>query len=247
MIMDKKDNAVIQWLKNIFSIKVFSFIVALIALWISYLTFVKDNPGELTFFCDKVQCNSNITRLYYGFEMKGDSVDIVDLPSFMHIGNLTSSPIEDATIIVSMPNIAKITVNRPYMQMVEEKQYEYPRLTLGMKMERIGAMSVVPFPIKTIHFDNRELLNFTIQFAYVNKGHKESRNMYITIVGLPTDKSKNGIESSFIETIRPQLLSDNNPDGTVIVFNNEIVESPTNYSLLKGAENKICNIIELKK
>lgn len=239
-------NTIVLWLKRIFSIKVLGFIVALASLWFAYEAFIREKPGELTIYCPDKRFDKSITTVYYGFELSSDTIDIWDLPSFIQIANLTGRPMEDVTIVVIIPQIIDLGFLYTYKCLIEEKEHQIPEYTLALKMDRLGAMSHLPFPIIKLFPKKNETLFLPVQIGVLSGGSDEAKNFFIKMVGIPHQNNKEEFESAFIDAIRSHLLAEKNPDEVAIEFDGIIIESPSNLNLLKNKETSVHHLKQLE-
>ena len=203
--------------------------------------------GELVFFCQKQHCNNSITRVYCGFEMTNDSINLIDIPCFMRLGNLSPYPVEDFTIIVSMPYRTDFIPHKKYMIMEEKTSDNQSMISMGYKADKIGTRDYVPFPITTLRLNRNEQFIYTIQMAYSYRGMEDVKNLFVTLVGIPPiRKDGTTVEGEFIKYIRPILLSDNKSNESVLVFGENIVESPSKIQKLQSEPLQINQITELQ-
>jgi len=242
-----------RWLRRIFSLEFLGVVIGAIGLYFTYDTFLKEKPGEIRMYNEKQKFSSDIRYVFYGFEIKGDSLNLLRAKNFPHLANYSSNPVNDFTMLSNMDNNLGCTINERYKHEVAvDDSLSFPQLRMASFHERVGYMGVVPFPIETIETRTDEVLIQHILLSYMYQGMKEDIvNLHYYLVGIPPhyrddDGREISSEKYFIKAIRPYLLMIEDYNQILLLFGNKIVEAPKNIELLDEKEIKVETINELQ-
>ena len=207
-----------RWLKRIFSLEFVSVVIGLIGLYFAYDAFIKDKPGELCLFNDKQSFRKDIRYIFYGFEIKEDSITFRKAFNLPTLINKSSNEIKDVSVTAEMTTSVGFSVNGFYKYEIEKNQDSiansmlFPYVYMTYATDRIGFGSGIPFPIYSLATDGDELFLKNIKMSYIYQGMSEDViNLTYYIVGIPEGyRDEDGkvidAEYAFIKAIRPYLL-----------------------------------------
>lgn len=253
----KKENnhGIIIWLQRIFSLKFLGFVIGLVSLYFTYVTFIKDNPGDLCLYNIDHTFNKDIRYIFYGFEIDDDSIYFNKRNNFPKFVNNGPNEIIDFGLVAETKLNYSLTANSYYdYDIEEEEEGSFSNVRFALTTERLGFMSTVPFPIDALETNDAE-----IQFNYINSGviykgmSEDIINYFYYIVGVPKNfRDEKGIEISaeetFINKIKPYLLyflDNRDKNEILIIFSNDYVEAPAKLKLLRE-NNKVTSIKDLQ-
>lgn len=252
-----KQTTLLLWLKKIFTIQTFSLLASIASVWIGYIAFFQNKPGELVFYNSDIRFNDNIKTIIYGFEQKNDSIIISDLQSLPSIANLTKHTIEDLTIIAYTKNNYDVIVNPRYNTATSEELSGNVTIAdgfkpIGYKMyaykkDKLFPNEPVLWPIYKIYTNKNEEVIYPIQLYYSYKS-KDLTRLNLYLIGLPysgKNKTETEKERCFINLMRPYLLECEKLDDVAIVYNSKIIQS-LSESKIKKEDFNVSDISKLK-
>jgi len=252
----KKENVVSRWLKKIFSIQFISLVIAAVGLYFAYDQFVKDKPGEFRFFNKGNRFSPDIRTVFYGFEINGDSIYLDNNMYLPTLANFSQKPIVDLKVVADMQYNFGFRCDDNYNWFKQdESDLQIPKITFVAGTERLGSMTPITFPIRSLETDYDEIQVNYVRMGIVYQGAPEEiMNYFYYLVGIPPklrddDGKEKSAEYLFIKAIRPYLLhflEKEEANKVLIVFNTSSVEAPSKLHLLKDENIEVKSIKELQ-
>lgn len=253
----ENSNVIIKWLKKLFSVQFLEIVIGIAGLYLTYLAFIRDEPGELSLYNNSHQFSKDIRYVIFGFEIIEDSLDFQNSKSFPSLANFSNNELNDFGVLAEMQNNIGFKASESYEYYIEETDsILFDKVQFYTKRERIGFMEPVNFPLEKMETKGDELLFQQIKYAYYYQGVPEDIiNMHYFIVGIPQqyrddDGTIIDAECAFIKAIRPLLLQSIiekiDSKQILIVFKDKYVEAPSKMELLSNEEINIRKINELQ-
>lgn len=248
---NKESHGITRWLRRIFSLEFLGVVTGLVGLYFAYDAFIKDKPGELHLF-NKSKICEDVRYIFYGFEIKGDSLEFAKAKNFPYIANYSNNPITDFSMVCRMKNNIGCRIDDSFDYYLEDDDsLQIPNIMMACTAERIGYMGIIPFPLVKMETRTDEIIIQHVLLSYLYQGLSEDVvNLFYFIVGIPPEYKENGItrgaEYSFIKAIRPYLLSIEDNEQIFIAFDDKTVVAPSKLDLLKEKEINVESINELQ-
>ena len=224
---------ILKWIKRIFSVGTLSVMIAILTGIVTYMSFFRDAPGKITLMVKTNRISKQVSDLYFLMTVRDSGVDFLEQKCTPYLANNTQRTITDFHSILDFYSDNDFQCASDYAYMIDSTESK-PRITVLRKVESIGYLGFVSFPLNSINVSNSEPQITHFGWSYIHKGMKDSVTYQIRMITIP-ERLLIGkdADSEFLKLLRPYLLDNRKSKSIAIVYQEMLIENPR-LELLKN-------------